>query len=167
MKKSRCVIKFVLSRFLFLTICILSANTIVQASAQNCFADVKLEPAFIAYTSKKESGLGAWYQKVFGLEIVKEFSFPDGSVTGVLMRKDEFVVEVFYHDSAKSIQVEHPEGVKKWGVFSNANLSVLKQCLTTSGVKAGRIWKDKNLGIDMLQVIDQRNNVLEIIARRK
>ncbi|MFT5481640.1 MAG: hypothetical protein ACI9GW_000285 [Halieaceae bacterium] len=49
--------------------------------------------------------------------------------------------------------------------FPDGNvIGILKQCLVDQGVKAGRIFNDKNLGIDLLQVVDPELNVLEIIS---
>ena len=62
--------------------------------------------------------------------------------------------------------MEQWQGVNKVGIFTNANLPALKSCLNKIGVEATRIWQDKNLGIDLLQVIDPDGNVLEIISRR-
>jgi uncharacterized glyoxalase superfamily protein PhnB len=57
------------------------------AQTQSCFDKVSLEPSLIAFTPTKDSTLADWYKQVFGLETVKEFSFPDGTVTGSLMHK--------------------------------------------------------------------------------
>ena len=56
-------------------------------------------------------------------------------------------------------------GVTKYGVYTNADLPILKQCLEEQGVKAGRIFNDEKLGIDLLQVVDPELNVIEIISR--
>jgi hypothetical protein len=69
-------------------------------SPKHVLMGVKIEPNFIAFTAKKGSKLVDWYKRTFGLETLKDFAFPDGSVTGTLMRKDEFAVEVFYRDDA-------------------------------------------------------------------
>jgi hypothetical protein len=151
---------------------VLLTSTAVSAQSQSCFDQVTLEPSLIAFTTTKHSKLADWYQRILGLEITKEFSFPDGTVTGTLMHKDEFVVEVFNRDDALEgldyVPAASPEqwrGVLKFGVYSNANLPILKQCLEDQGVKAGRIFNDKKLGIDLLQVVDPEMNVLEIISR--
>gem|GEM_PF-2433695 len=155
-----------------LSVCLALVSTNLSAQSQSCFDEVKLEPSFIAFTTNKQSKLADWYKRVFGLETVKEFSFPDGSVTGVLMHKEEFVVEVFNRDNALDGHNYVPDavpeqwlGVSKYGVYTNADLPILKQCLEDQGVKAGRIFKDKKLGIDLLQVVDPELNVLEIISR--
>ncbi|MFT5573926.1 MAG: hypothetical protein ACI9FR_002862 [Cryomorphaceae bacterium] len=52
-----------------------------------------------------------------------------------------------------------------FGVYSNADLPTLKKCLEGQGVRARRIFNDKKLGIDLLQLVDPEMNVLEIISR--
>ena len=155
-----------------LSVCLALVSTNLYAQSRSCFDEVNLEPSFIAFTTNKQSKLADWYKRVFGLETVKEFSFPDGTVTGVLMHKGEFVVEVFNRNDALEARDYVPGalpeqwiGVTKYGVYTNANLPFLKQCLKDQGVSAGRIFNDKKLGIDLLQVVDPELNVLEIISR--
>ncbi|MBL4670669.1 MAG: hypothetical protein JKX81_00305 [Arenicella sp.] len=155
-----------------LIICVTSPIKGAYAQDSSCFEKTIIEPSFIAFTTDKESKLAGWYQTTFGLNVVKEFSFPDGTVNGVLMNKGEFVVEVFNRDDAlerrdyaRTAKPEQWRGVMKFGIYTNANLSTLKQCLNDQGVKAGRIFSDKKLGINLLQVIDPEENVLEIISR--
>jgi hypothetical protein len=146
----------------------LSFNTysqIKKTPSQNCFKNIYIEPSFIAFSTTKGSDLGNWYQKVFNLETVKEFAFPDGSVTGKLLRKKDFVVELFFrekiYDPKKYVQKSTSEewkGVMKFGIYTNANLTSLKKCLKENNVNAGRIFNDKNLGIDLLYVKDQEGN---------
>ena len=147
-------------------------NANVHAESGTCFNAIKIEPSFIALNSSKDSELGAWYQELFGLEIAKEFSFPDGSVTGVLMHKGEFIVEIFYRTDVQPASDTTPEsrsirkhGVFKFGVFTDANLLDLQQCLKKEGADAGRIFEDKKLRINLLQVTDPEQNILEIISR--
>lgn len=163
-------------RFLFLSfgVCLAFYNSTVIAQTNNCFTNIKLEPSFIAFSTKKNSKLGDWYQRIFNLEIAKEFSFPDGSVTGTLMHNDDFVVEIFYrneiHEKTDYVAKSGSDqwrGFMKFGVYTDANLLHLKQCLRDQGVKAGRIFNDDKLGIDLLEVIDPEGNVLEIISRSK
>ena len=166
-------LKFIVALLLgVLSICFTLVGTNLYAQSRSCFEELKLEPSFIAFTTKKHSKLAGWYKRVFGLETAKEFAFPDGTVTGVLMHKGEFVIEVFNRDKALEGHDYVPDavpeqwlGVSKFGVYTNADLPNLKQCLEDQGVKAGRIFKDKNLGIDLLQVVDPELNVLEIISR--
>lgn len=156
-----------------IVVLVLMTSCIIQAQeTETCFDAVKLEPAFIAFSTSKDSKLGTWYQETFGLEIVKEFSFPDGSVTGVLMKRDEFVVELFYRkngydtkDYVPNSKSDEWKGFMKFGMYTNANLKELRDCLKKKGVNAGRIYNDKNLKVDLLQVIDPEGNVLEIISR--
>jgi hypothetical protein len=155
-----------------LSVCLALVSTNLYAQSGSCFDEVKLEPGFIAFTTNKDSKLADWYKRVFGLETAKEFSFPDGTVTGVLMHKEEFVVEVFNrndtlegHDYVPDALPEQWLGVAKYGVYTNADLPILKKCLEDQGVKAGRIFNDKKLSIDLLQVVDPELNVLEIISR--
>ena len=150
------------------------SSTKVYAKELTCFDKVIIEPGFIAFTTKKESKLADWYQAMFGLNVVKEFSFPDGTVNGVLMNKNEFIVEIFKRDDAldkndyvlKAKQGQW-QGVMKFGVYTNANLPRLKQCLNSRGIEAGRIYNDEKLNIDLLHVTDPEQNILEIISRTK
>lgn len=152
-----------------------SANTLntKPSEAVQCFDNVQLEASLIAFTAAKGSSLANWYQRVFKLNTVKEFAFPDGKTTGILMHKDDFIIEVFFKEELLVAKEQVPQslaeqwqGVNKVGIFTNADLPALKKCLNQSGVKAGRIWQDKNLAVDLLQVIDPDGNVLEIINRR-
>jgi hypothetical protein len=77
---------------------VLLISAAVSAQPRSCFDQVTLEPSLIAFTTNRDSDLADWYQRIFGLKITKEFSFPDGSVTGTLMHKDEFVLEIFNRD---------------------------------------------------------------------
>jgi hypothetical protein len=169
-KKNNNSISGVLTPFI-LSVWLISSGAAAQAA--NCFDNIKIEPNFIGFTEPKKSNLGHWYKNTFGLTTVKEFAFPDGSVTGILMNKDEFIVEVFHRDDAlKATDVielnkHQVTGVMKFGLFTNADLPKLKQCLTQSGVNATRIWKDINLHVDMLQVTDPSGNVIEVITRQK
>jgi len=148
------------------------AHTEAIPTKPNCFANVTIEPGFVAFTTHKKSTLDQWYRRVFNLKTIKEFSFPDGSVDGLLMRRDEFVVEVFKRDDVLQGKTLKPKakpsqwaGVKKVGIYSNAKLDTLKLCLLQQGVQAGRIYDDKNLGIRLLHVTDPESNNLEIISR--
>ena len=60
---------------------------------------------------------------------------------------------------------EQWRGFMKFGVYTDTNLPILKKCLKNQGVKVGRIFSDKKLDIDLLQVVDPELNVLEIISR--
>jgi len=154
---------------------IISYNALGQKSElNNCLSNVELEPSFIAFTTHNNSELGKWYKNTFGLEIVKEFTFPDGSATGVLMRKGEFVVEIFFRNDALNksdlkpgSNAEQWSGFMKFGFYTDANLIDLKTCLVSRNINAGRIFRDDNLSVDLLQVIDPEGNTLEIISRHK
>lgn len=169
-----------LNNFIVNTICCVAllvsgsafSFTVAQKHDETCFDNITIEPGFIAFTSGRESKLADWYQKLLGLEVVKKFSFPNGSVNGVLMHKDEFIVEVFNRNNAleksdyvKNAKPEQWNGVMKFGIYTNANLSDLKLCLNKQGINAGRIFNDNKLNIDLLQVVDPEQNILEIISR--
>jgi len=141
--------------------------------SNSCVDKIKIEPGFIAFSTSKNSKIGEWYRNTFRLEIVKEFAFPDGSITGVLMKNNEFVVEIFYRDNILDPKIYVPKseseqwkGFMKFGIYTNANLPDLKQCLLEKGVNAGRIFNDLKLGIDLLQVVDPEGNIIEIISRK-
>ncbi len=150
-----------------------STSPTIQPFIQSnkCFDSVTIEASFLAFTTAKNSSLANWYQQLFKLNTVKEFAFPDGKTTGILMNKNNFIVEVFFKQDliipeklVPQSKGEQWQGVNKVGLFTNADLPRLKQCLNQAGVNATRIWHDKNLAIDLLQVIDPDGNVLEIIA---
>lgn len=137
-----------------------------------CFKDVSIEPGFAAFTTTKTSKLADWYKSVFAMEVVKEFSFPDGSITGTLLRRGEFVAEVFRRDDAlvpvnvsAGSKSEQWAGVMKVGIYTNADLTSLKTCLQEKGVQAGRIFKDPLLKVDLLLVKDPEDNMIEVITR--
>jgi len=75
------------------------------------------------------------------------------------MNKGGFIIEVFYRSDAmkvtdlEAMKEHHITGVMKFGIFINSNLDKLKQCLVETSIKAKRIWKDKNLHIDMLSTL--------------
>jgi hypothetical protein len=144
-----------------------------QVQASSCFQSHTLEPNFIALATDSKSSLANWYQQVFALETVKTFAFPDRSVTGKLMRKGDFVVEIFArkkifdrNDYQDLSSAEHWRGVMKFGFYTDAELPKLKQCLLNKGINAGRIYHDENLKVDLLQVLDPEKNILEIIQRK-
>ncbi|WP_224484723.1 VOC family protein [Robertkochia aurantiaca] len=155
---------------------LLAALTLsLKASAQeqhSCFYNVALEPAFIAFNTHKNSELDKWYKNTFGLEVVKEFEVPDGSATGIIMRKDDFIVEIFFrnhtaelHEKKDNTRSKPGGGIMKIGLFTDASLTDLKDCLNNNSGKAGRIFRDQELGIDLLHLTDPEGNVLEIISR--
>lgn len=140
---------------------------------ETCFSGIRLEPAFIALTTEHESKLDTWYQQVFGLEVVKRFSTANGDAKGVLMKNGELVVEVFKRKEPlvpervkPSIPRAYWNGYLKVGVFTNADLEILKQCLVSRGVMASRIFDDEKLNVKLLHVTDPEDNSLEIITRK-
>ena len=154
---------------------IISSKIVGQKKELNtCLTKVNLEPSFIAFTTHKNSTLGNWYKNAFGLEIIKEFALSDGIATGILMKKGEFVVEIFFRNDALKKRGLMPDsnfevrsGFKKVGFYTDANLVTLKACFKSKSINAGRIFKDVNLEVDLLQVIDPEGNILEIISRNK
>ena len=54
----------------------------------------------------------------------------------------------------------------KFEFYTDADLIDLKMCLGNKTINAGRIFRDNNLGIDLLYVIDPKGNSLEIISRQ-
>ena len=148
------------------------ASSQTTPQSQHCFSGVQLEPSFIAFTTSAGSRLDEWYKDTFALEVAKTFASPDGRMSGVLMHRDEFIVEIFYladvlsrNEFAPTSNPSQWEGIRKFGVYSDADLLVLKQCLIDQGVNAGRIFKDDNLNVDLLLVTDPEQNTIEIIRR--
>lgn len=154
------------------TLCVWPMRYQEKAADNSCFANVNVEPVLVAFTTSKISKIAVWYKDIFGMEVVKEFAFPDGSVTGTLMRRGEFVVEVFRRDDAIAPVIVSPTskqeqwaGVMKVGVYTDADLPSLKSCLKGKGVQAGRIFKDPLLNIDLLLVTDPEGNMVEVMSR--
>lgn len=133
---------------------------------KNCFNDIKLSANFIAIETSFDSGLADWYQELFQLETVKKITFPDGNTKMALMKKNNFIVEVFNKKSITSLETksQNNQGYLKFGVFSDANLANLKKCLVQNNIKATRIYKDDNLKLDLLSVKDPEGNYFEIIS---
>lgn len=143
-------------------------STSVSAHQQqdtSCFKNIKLSSSFIALETDFDSDLHHWYKEIFQLEMVKEFTFPDGNTKGVLMKRDDFVVEVFNKKQLNESVQAKVRGVMKFGFFTNANLQDLQTCLKTKKIKAKRIFKDKNLKASLLLVEDPEGNHFEVITK--
>ena len=135
-------------------------------SRNNCFADIHLSDNFIAIQTSFDSKLSDWYQELFQLEAVKKITFPDGKTKMSLMKKNNFIVEVFNKKSIKSLEAKKSsdKGYLKFGIFSNANLEDLKKCLVQKNIHATRIFKDENLKLDLLSIKDPEGNYFEVIS---
>lgn len=133
-----------------------------------CFDNITLPENFIALDSTFDSELAAWYQQLFQLTTVKAFTFPDGNSKGVLMKRGNFVVEVFNKKALAAPATKIPDnpGIMKFGFFTRANLAKLQTCLKQHGIKAPRIFQDTNLAADLLLVIDPEGNMFEVISPR-
>ena len=138
----------------------------VSYNRTNCFTDIDLSDNFIAIETSFESNLADWYQELFELETVKKIIFPDGNTKMALMKKNNFIVEVFNKKSITSLEAKNPneKGYMKFGIFCNVNLADLKKCLVQNNIKATRIFKDDNLKLDLLSVKDPEGNYFEIIS---
>ncbi|MGJ8563922.1 MAG: VOC family protein [Alphaproteobacteria bacterium] len=143
-------------------------------ASPSCLSGIELPSMFIALTSNFESELGSWYSQLFDLEVVKEFQSPDGDMRGTLMRRGNFVVEIFYqkklNDRNSFVQNSQPsqwKGYRKTGVYVDANIRQLKDCFLENGISAGRIFRDDNLNIDLLLVRDPEDNIIEMIEKHK
>jgi len=143
----------------------LSASVDAQQQDVYCFEGTKFSPSFIALETAFDSNLHQWYKELFQLETIKEFTFPDGNTKGVLMKRDDFVVEVFNKKSLNESVQERGLGVLKFGFFTDANLQKLQTCLKTQKIKAKRIFKDKNLNASLLLIEDPEGNYFEVITK--
>jgi len=130
-----------------------------------CFEGIKISPSFIALETAFDSNLHQWYKQLFQLKKVKEFTFPDGNTKGVLMERDDFVVEVFNKKSLNERAQRVGKGVMKFGFFADANLHNLQSCLKAQKIKAKRIFKDKNLKASLLLIEDPEGNYFEVIVK--
>ncbi len=146
--------------------CFLSASVSAQQQqGASCFESIMFSPSFIALETAFDSNLHQWYKQLFQLETVKEFTFPDGNTKGVLMKRDDFVVEVFNKKSLNEDAQKKGRGVMKFGFFTDSNLQNLQACLKTQSVNAKRIFEDKNLKASLLLVEDPEGNHFEVIAK--
>lgn len=162
---SSAILKILLLILLSLNSLIGFADTFTQ-SRNNCFTDIQLSDNFIAIQTTFDSKLADWYQELFQLETVKKITFPDGKTKMALMKKNNFIVEVFNKKSIKSLEAKKSsdKGYLKFGIFSNSDLVDLKKCLVQNNIKATRIFKDANLKLDLLSVKDPEGNYFEIIS---
>jgi hypothetical protein len=135
-------------------------------SNKNCFTNINLSDNFIAIETTFDSNLADWYQDLFQLETVKKITFPNGNTKMALMKKNNFIVEIFNKKLITSLETKNSndKGYMKFGIFSNANLADLKTCLIQNNIKATRIYKDDNLKLDLLSVKDPEGNYFEIIS---
>ncbi|TBW27387.1 VOC family protein [Gramella sp. KN1008] len=157
--------------FLNLIFLILVTTAFSQAPVEkphDCFNELKFESGFIAITTHYNSELAKWYEESFGMNSIKEFTSKDGRSFGIILRRDQFVVEIIHAKELKENQGPSSEvrsGLLKFGVYVNADLFSLKDCLLKEGVKAGRIFRDEELGEELLLVRDPEGNMIEIISR--
>lgn len=168
---SHMIKKYLISLVLLITVSVCFSQ-ISKDEHQNCLDNHKIESGFIAITTHENSDLAEWYQNSFGMEQVKYFESADGNSRGVILRKDKFVVEIiFRRDLVKrkavrpQVKNEEWDGLLKFGVYTDANLLELKDCLLRNGINAGRIFKDKELKEDLLLVRDPEGNMMELISR--
>jgi len=145
------------------------ANTGIAETPKNsikCFAEISLPAHFIALDTKFDSKLADWYRQVFHLKTVKSFTFPDGNTKGVLMKRGDFVVEIF-NKKALNVPQHKPReqpGVMKFGFYAQAELTWLQTCLKQHGITAPRIFQDENLAAGLLLVADPEGNMFEVIS---
>jgi len=136
-----------------------------QKKKNSCFEGVVFSPSFIALETSFNSDLQLWYKKVFQLDTVKEFTFPDGKTKGSLMKRGDFIVEVFNKSSLDTNQQEKGLGVMKFGFFVKTDLDNLKSCLISQNINAKRIFNDKNLKARLLLIEDPEGNHFEVITK--
>lgn len=140
-----------------------------QKDNQSCFADLDMESGFIAINTHSNSDLADWYRENLGMRIVKEFDSHDQQLKGIILKKDNFVVEILFRKelsaSENSVERSKNAGLMKYGVFINKDLETLKNCLLAKNIKAGRIFRDEELGVDLLLLKDPEGNIFELIQR--
>jgi hypothetical protein len=131
----------------------------------SCFESIVFSPSFIALETSFNSDLQLWYKNVFQLDTVKEFTFSDGRTKGSLMKRGDFIIEVFNKSSLEPSQKENSLGVMKFGFFVKTNLDDLKNCLISQNISAKRIFNDKNLSARLLLIEDPEGNHFEVIVK--
>lgn len=153
--------------------CLLFINLPLWAQTYStaCFEVVELKKGFFALNTSYKSDLVNWYQSVFGMEVVKEFTATDGESFGIILKKNGQIVEIIHSKGISKADIAYRveqssenAGFRKIGIYAEVDLVDLKTCLESAGISAGRIYHDKDLKIKLLHLIDPEGNQLEIVG---
>ncbi|MEG9329154.1 VOC family protein [Salinimicrobium catena] len=140
-----------------------SANA--QTGVPTCFNDLRFDKIFFAIDTHKESELVGWYQKVFGMKVLKKFESEDKKVTGIILQKNDLYIEILHNNgSGSEFSGKTGNGLKKVGLFVDHPVEDLKDCLRRKDLQVGRIFHDREMGVKLLHLTDPEGNELEIIS---
>ncbi|MUP46600.1 hypothetical protein E0K83_12725 [Gramella sp. BOM4] len=130
-----------------------------------------LATGFIAINTDGFNDLERWYAAVLGFDRVKRFKSKDRLSSGVILKKDGFILEIItpngqmQNNPIKKNEAAKSKGILKFGIFTSTSLDELKTCLTKAGINSGRIFHDKELEIRLLLLEDPDGNMIEIINK--
>lgn len=128
-------------------------------------------PTFVAVSVSDLEASVDWYQRVLGLEIVRELDLPERSVRVRLLRRDDVVFELIAHadpvvvDPALAAQPPFRFlGVFKSGVFVS-DIEAFHAWLLSAGVDAdAAIGRDEILAYSTFVFRDPDGNTLQAFA---
>lgn len=130
-------------------------------------------PAFVALSVTDLDARAEWYGRTLGLEVVREFEAPNGSVRGRLLRVGDVVVELLESNDPIGRDPAYPEardfrflGLFKSGVFVKG-IEAFHGSLVSSGVTTDdRIGTDEVLGMRTFVFRDPDGNRLQAFERQ-
>lgn len=142
-----------------------------QSPSQECFENIEFQKGFLALNTSYDSELANWYKSNFDMETVKEFASSNGESFGIILKKDEQIIEIIHSKSTSEadisqghVQSSGHAGFQKGGIFTESDLQDLQRCLKAAGISAGRIYHDRELKLKLLHLIDPEGNQFEIIS---
>ena len=130
-------------------------------------------PAFFAVSVADLDSSSAWYQRAFGLEVVREVESRDGKIRSLLLHADPLTVELIKHvepvlvkdvlpPEANTLQMQ---GLAKAGIFVE-DAKVAQQQLAQIGVaEDARLVDDPVLGYKTFFFRDLDGNRIQIFER--
>ncbi len=144
-----------------------SLSLSAQVSPSECFKNVEFDRTFIALDTHRESELVSWYQKIFGMNVLKKFESKNKTVRGVILQKNNLYVEILHNSELSRDSSNHKAGpgIQKAGFFVDQPVEKLKNCLQSRSIETGRIFHDHEMGMKLLRLTDPEGNDLEIISK--
>lgn len=158
-----------MKKLTLILVLLFSQVTFAQTPPSHCFTDLIFGKAFLAINTDQESDLVFWYQETFGMEVLKRFQSEDGTTVGVILKKNNFYVEILHSSKIREDFKEQSgqivkRGIKKVGIFVDKPVEEFQTCLKNHNLKVGRIFHDREMGVKLLHLTDPEGNELEIIS---